>query len=140
MTYMRFDDVAPWAHTFNTVAAEADRGEEYELFKEAHYQKLLYSASEKFPWLPEAVSSWYAATPLSLRDYLGTPDGSLYGIVKDYTDPVKTIVAARTKIPNLFLTGQNLNLHGILGASISAMATCVDVLGTDDFVTKIREA
>ncbi len=140
MTYMRFEDVQPWAHTFNTVAVEADRGEDYERFKAVHYQKLLNLAAEKFPWLPGAVSTWYASTPLTIRDYLGTPDGTLYGIVKDFRDPVKTIIAARTKIPNLFLTGQNLNLHGILGAAISALATCADVLGTDDFVAKIREA
>jgi all-trans-retinol 13,14-reductase len=138
MTYMRFEDVEPWA--FNTIAAEADRGPDYERFKSTHYQKLLDCAAEKFPWLPGAVRSWYAFTPLSLRDYLGTREGSLYGIVKDYKNPVKTIIPARTKIPNLYLTGQSLNLHGILGASISAMATCADVLGRDDFVTKIREA
>lgn len=139
MSYMRFEDVEPWAHTINTIATETDRGPDYERFKSTHYQQLLDCAAEKFPWLPKAVRSWYASTPLSLRDYLGTSDGSLYGIVKDYRSPVKTIIPARTKIPNLYLTGQSLNLHGILGAAISAMATCAAVLGRDDFVTKIRE-
>jgi len=86
------------------------------------------------------MQTWYASTPLSFRDYLGTDDGSMYGIVKDYKDPVKTLVPARTKLPNLYLTGQNLNLHGILGSAISALVTCSELLGNEHFIEKIRHA
>jgi all-trans-retinol 13,14-reductase len=140
MTYMRYEDAQPWAGTVNTVASASERGPGYAAFKETHYRRLLDRAAEKFPWLPGAVAQWYASTPLSFRDYLGTGDGSLYGIAKDFRDPVKTIIAARTKVPHLFLTGQSLNLHGILGAAISSLATCADLLGRDDFVEKIRLA
>ncbi len=140
MTYMRFEDVAPWADTVNTTIHESQRGLAYESFKKARYGRLLDCASKRFPNLPTATMEWYASTPLSFRDYLGTPEGSLYGIVKDYRDPMKTIIAARTKVPNLFLTGQSLNLHGILGATISSLATVADVLQRDDFVEKIRNA
>ncbi len=33
-------------------------------------------------------------------------------------------ISAQTPLPWLFLTGQNLGLHGILGTSISALNTC----------------
>ncbi|HTJ11435.1 MAG TPA: NAD(P)/FAD-dependent oxidoreductase [Dinghuibacter sp.] len=151
MSYMRYDEVAPWAGTFNTVAhAEARAGEggahaeargaDYEAFKRRKYGQLMRCVAERFPELAAEVAHWYASTPLSFRDYLGTADGSLYGIVKDYRNPVKTIIPARTKVEGLFLTGQNLNLHGILGAAISSLATCADLLGRDDFVEKIKNA
>jgi all-trans-retinol 13,14-reductase len=140
MTYMRYDDVRPWEETFNTVSDKASRGGAYEAFKEDRAGLLLALAAEKFPGLPGAVHSWYAATPLSYRDYLGTEDGSIYGMVKAYTDPVKTIIPARTGIPNLYLTGQNLHLHGILGSAISALVTCTVLLGRNDIIEKIRHA
>ena len=47
-----------------------------------------------------------------------------YGIVK--RDPAD-FVSAKTPLPWLFLTGQNLGLHGILGTSISALNTCKSI-------------
>jgi all-trans-retinol 13,14-reductase len=140
MTYMKYDEVQPWRDTFNTVSSKSPRGESYEAFKQAKIQRLLDTVALKFPSLPGSIQSAYASTPLSYRDYLGTEDGSMYGIVKDYKNPVKTRVAARTKLPNLYLTGQNLNLHGILGSTISGLVTCTELLGTDELVEKIKHA
>ena len=140
MTYMRYTDTGDWVDTVNTVAAPGERGAGYGAFKETHYRRLMDCVAEKFPGLEPAVTHWYASTPLSFRDYLGAPEGTLYGISKDYRDPVRTIIPARTKVEGLFLTGQSLNLHGILGAAISSLATCADLLGRDDFVDQIRLA
>jgi len=101
---------------------------------------LLDCVEEKFPGLRKAIKSYYTATPLSYRDYIGTDDGSMYGIAKDYSNPLKTFISPRTKIPNLYLTGQNLNLHGILGATMSGLVTSVAFLGNEDIIEKIRNA
>lgn len=140
LTYMRYDEVMRWEGTFNTVSSQNERGEDYENFKNQKAETLLSVAEQQFPGLKNAVRSYYVATPLSYRDYLGSDDGSLYGIVKDYKDPVKTLIAPQTKLPNFFLTGQNLNLHGILGASITALATCTALLGNENIIEKIKDA
>ena len=101
---------------------------------------LLDAVERKFPGLRDSIKSYYTATPLSYRDYIGNDDGSLYGIVKDYKNALKTFISPRTKLPNLYLTGQNLNLHGILGASMSAIVTCCALLDNDNVITKIRNA
>ncbi|HTQ66837.1 MAG TPA: NAD(P)/FAD-dependent oxidoreductase [Puia sp.] len=139
-TYMKYDEVREWEHTFNTVSAKNERGKTYEDFKKEKAGKLLDTVEEKFPGLRKHIHSCYTSTPLSYRDYIGSDEGSMYGIVKDYKDPYKTIIAARTKLPNLYLTGQNLNLHGILGATISSLVTCSAILGNEDFVEKIKNA
>jgi len=140
LTYMRFDEVKQWADTFNTVSKEVDRGKEYEAFKKRKAEKLLDLVEEKFPGIRKAIKTYYTATPLSYRDYIGNDDGSMYGIVKDYSNPLKTFISPRTKIPNLYLTGQNLNLHGILGATMSGLVTSVAFLGSEDIIEKIRNA
>ncbi|HXB43248.1 MAG TPA: NAD(P)-binding protein [Puia sp.] len=140
MTYMKYDEMKRWEESFNTVSSESQRGEDYENFKKQKAEILMSAAQQKFPELKNAVKSYYVATPLSYRDYLGSEDGSLYGIVKDYKDPIKTLIAPHTKLPNFFLTGQNLNLHGILGASITALATCTALLGNENIIEKIKNA
>lgn len=139
MTYMHYDEVAQWADTFNTVSRESDRGESYQAFKKRKAEKLLDCVEVKFPGFRQHIHSWYAATPLSFRDYIGSDDGSMYGIAKDYKEPWRTFISPRTKISNLFLTGQNLNLHGILGVTFSALVTCAELLGWDYVVEEIRK-
>lgn len=140
LAYMRYDEVKKWERTFNTVSEEDDRGEDYEAFKKRKAEILLDSMEEKFPGLRNCIKTYYTATPLSYRDYIGNDDGSMYGIVKDYRNPLKTFISPRTKLPNLYLTGQNLNLHGILGATMSGLVTCVAFMGNENIIEKIRNA
>lgn len=140
MTYMRFDEVAQWQDTFNVVGTESDRGEAYDAFKKRKAEKLLTLVEAKYPGFRDNILSYYAATPLTVRDYIGTDDGSLYGIVKNYKEPMRTFISPRTKIANLLLTGQNLNLHGVLGVTVNAVMTCSEVLGIDYLLDKIRNA
>jgi len=140
LAYMRYEEVAAWRDTFNTTSKVNDRGETYNEFKKRKAEVLLDAVERKFPGLRDCIKTYYVATPLSYRDYIGNEDGSLYGVVKDYKHTLKTFISPRTKLPNLYLTGQNLNLHGILGASMSGIVTCCAFLGNDDVITKIRNA
>ena len=140
LAYMKFDEVKQWENTFNTVSEEEGRGASYAAFKKRKAELLIDLVEEKFEGLRDSIQSYYTATPLSYRDYIGNDDGAMYGIVKDYRDPLKTFISPRTKVPNLFLTGSNLNLHGILGAAMSALVTCIAFLGNEDIIKKIRNA
>lgn len=140
MAYMHFHEVEQWKDTFNTVAKESTRGESYEAFKKEKAEKLLKIVYERFPELEGTIDEYYVSTPLTLRDYVGSDDGSLYGITKDFRDPMKTFIAPRTKIPNLLLTGQNLNLHGVLGVTVSGVLTCSQLIGGEYLIEKIRNA
>ena len=140
LTYMRYEEVQEWEDTFNTVSSKNSRGETYEAFKTRKAEKLLDEVEKKFPGLRSCIHSYYTATPLSFRDYIGNGDGSMYGIVKDYKDPLRTFISPRTKIPNLYFTGQNLNMHGILGAAMSGLVTCIAIMGNDHIIEKIRNA
>ncbi len=140
MAYMRFDDVKKWEHTFNTVSDESSRGEDYEAFKQEKAEVLFNMVERRFPGFKSCIKSYTTATPLSARDYIGNEDGSLYGLTKDYRDPLKSFISPRTKIPNLLLTGQNLNLHGVLGVTVSAVLTASQILGMDYILDKVQDA
>jgi all-trans-retinol 13,14-reductase len=138
LTYMHYDEVKPWAETTNHSGDEHERGAGYDAFKEQKSERLLNKVFERVPELRGNIIAHSAATPLTYRDYTGTPEGALYGILKDVNKPNETTIATRTKIPNLLLTGQNVNLHGVLGVSITAVATCAELLGLDYLLKKVN--
>ncbi|MHA4847622.1 phytoene desaturase family protein [Flavitalea antarctica] len=140
LTYMKYDEVAEWEETFNTISDEVSRGQQYEAFKKERAERLIDLVTEKFPTLRDCIDKYFTATPLTYRDYMGNGDGTMYGIAKDFQDPLKTMISPRTKLPNFYFTGQNLNMHGILGAAMSAVSTCNAILGNEDLIDRIRNA
>ncbi len=80
--YMRYEEVQPWASSFNTVSSKHDRGTGYESFKNKKTEQLLNRVEERFPGLRQSILHTYTSTPLSFRDYIGNEDGNLYGSVE----------------------------------------------------------
>ena len=118
----------------------SERGPEYQEFKQEMTEKLLNEVEKRYPGLKENIVNHYVSTPLTFQDYTGTKDGSAYGILKDCSHPARSILSPRTKIPNLFLTGQNLNIHGVLGTTIGALLTTSQFIGFRELVNKILNA
>lgn len=134
-TYMRFEEVARWQDL-----PLKRRGEEYNDWKTAKAEKLLDLVTQQFPELKGNVTGMNISTPLTFRDYIGTPDGGIYGTMKDYHQPLTSYIGPKTKIPNLFFTGQNVNLHGALGVSMSSLLTCGEFVGLNKLIKEINEA
>lgn len=132
---MYMPEVQAWE---NTVAGR--RGAGYEEFKQNKAQQLIAFAERYCPGLSQNTERIVTTTPLSYRDYTGTPGGSAYGIMKNYNNPLTTLIPTRTRIPNLFLTGQNLNVHGALGVTLTSMLTCSELLGAEYLARKIGDA
>lgn len=133
MTYMDFSMVAPWKNT-----ETGHRGDEYEHFKESMKEKLLTLVAGRFPDLPGAIDRIWISTPLTFRDYTGTPEGSLYGIRRIANVAQTSFIHHRTRIPGLYMAGQSTHTHGAVGVAIGAVATCGEILGMDYLLSKIR--
>ncbi|MEE3358222.1 MAG: FAD-dependent oxidoreductase, partial [Lachnospiraceae bacterium] len=132
LSYMQMKDVEKWKGT-----KVGRRGKEYEEFKHQHAEKLLDSLEKEFPGLRSHIASYTTSTPLTYLDYTGTPGGSMYGVAKDVHAGAAARVHHRTKIPNLLLTGQNINSHGILGVLVGTMVTCGEVIGSEQLFHQI---
>lgn len=133
LTHMKFEEVARWKDfPINK------RGDDYMAFKNKKAEKLIELAMKKFPQLKDNIIDFNVSTPLTYRDYLGSPLGSLYGTLRNSNNPVGSYISPRTKISNLFFTGQNLNLHGMLGVSLSSIITCGEFLGVNNLLEEIN--
>jgi len=135
VTYMKYDEVKKWEST-----TKRTRGEEYQIWKREKAEKLIDLATEHFPNLRENIEDINISTPLSYRDYIGNSDGSMYGRISDFNSAVSNYISHKTKIPNLFLTGQNLNLHGMLGVSLSSIITSSEFVGLKNILKDINDA
>lgn len=139
ISYMDFDEVKAWENTFNTVADEHERGNAYERFKLEKTEKMLDALEKKIPNIRHAIKTLYTSSPLSYRDYIGNFEGNMYGYMKSSENPLKTMVSPRTKIDNLFLTGQSVNMHGILGVTIGAFNTCAEIIGKETIDMRLTQ-
>jgi len=141
MAYMNFSEVERWKDSFNTVPRHKSiRDQSYQDWKMEKCEKLIDLLETRMPGTKAKIKSYYASTPLSFRDYIGTTDGSLYGVRKDWNEPLKTYISPKTKVDNLFLTGQNLNMHGMLGVTVGSVVTCGQFMDGNELVKKIKAA
>jgi len=123
LAFANFSQFDPWNESANTVSTPAERGESYAKFKNGIIAQVLQQLDEHYPGIAGWVRHKECSTPLTIRDFLGQPSGAAYGYEKDANDILRCMISPATKIDNLFLTGQNTDLHGIYGASISALLT-----------------
>lgn len=138
LTYMDFSAVEEWGSTKNTAAQPGERGSGYHSFLKEKANQLIANAERKIPGLSEKIDAFYTSSPLSYRDYIGTADGSMYGYAKSSRHPMKTVFSPRTKIRNLFLTGQSVNMHGILGVTVGAFHTCAEIMGQHQLNERLK--
>lgn len=135
ISYMRYEEVARWSDT-----KVGHRGSSYHEFKEAHAQKMIAELEKEFPGIASSIAYYNVSTPLTYEYYTGTAEGSMYGLMRDVTSPVQTIVSQQTYIPNLLMTGQNTNSHGMLGVTNGAMLTCGKILGLNAIIRSINQS
>ena len=64
----------------------------------------------------------------------------MYGNAKDINLGSACRVPQRTKVPNVYFTGQNINSHGMLGVLVGAIVTCSELLSAKTIYEQIKEA
>lgn len=121
---MRCEDAAVWAG-----GVPMHRSAEYEEMKEVTARRCIEMAAREVPELETGIERYYTSTPLTYEHYTGAPGGTAYGVAKDWRGLMYTLLTPRTPVRNLLLTGQSLNLHGVLGVSMTSFFTCQEILG-----------
>ena len=134
LAYMSIHTMKQWSDT--TIGR---RGKDYEQFKHDMAERLIHTVEQDFPGFRESLADYYAATPLTYRDYTLTPNGSIYGLAKNVNN-IADRVSFKTKVSNLFLVGQNINSHGMLGVLVGTMTVCQHLLGEEKVRQQMVEA
>ncbi|HET8848911.1 MAG TPA: NAD(P)/FAD-dependent oxidoreductase, partial [Marinobacter sp.] len=103
------------------------RGEAYEAMKEAYAQRLLEKLYDKLPHLRGKVDYYELSTPLSTNYFCRYEHGEIYGL--DHTPErfEQDWLKPKTRIPGLYLTGQDVLTCGVVGAMIGGLMTTIAV-------------
>ncbi len=133
LTPMKWEDVQKW---FGTKVGY--RGDDYVGMKENIADECIKLAETRLPGLREAIEGKWISTPLTYADYTGTEHGSAYGIRKDYSSPMLTVLTPKTPAANVYMTGQSLNLHGVLGTSMTSLFTCAEIVGMESVISQLN--
>ena len=133
MCYMMAAEVQQWDESFNRSIIQqlSTRGDCYEAFKTAKANQIIEELQHLFPNIKDAIRSVHTSSPLTYRDFIGAEEGNMYGYLKEHQYPLNSLISTKTKVKNLFLTGQNVKMHGVLGVTITAFSCCLMMLGKE---------
>ncbi len=129
---MHWEAVSRWEST-----THGRRGDAYHRFKQEMAALAISKLSASLPSLPEAIEAIDTASPLTIRDYTGARRGAMCGYLNDCADPIP-FLPVNTRVPNIFLTGQNVNMHGFCGVTLTAVQTCEAIFGRDYLINKLN--
>ena len=130
---MPYSAVSQWENT-----SVGRRGADYEAWKQHHVDRILRRMEQLHPGFSGTVERVWSSSPLTIRDFYGQPEGALYGVRKDCQNIMLSQLPIWTKVKNLLLTGQNINLHGICGVPLTAVNTVEALVGQNKMVEKIN--
>lgn len=119
LTPMTWDAIEEWSES-----KIGKRPKEYETFKQEKAKECIALAQQHIPELQDNIEQIWTSTPLTYRDYTGTRGGAAYGIRKSCNNLLGTLLSPTTPFENLFLSGQNLILHGMQGVAMTSILTC----------------
>ncbi len=90
--------------------------EEYEQYKKQKEQTVISLVETVYPDLRKYITSVFSSTSLTFRDDYLSPEGAMFGMTE-------SVGSVRTRIKGLYVTGQNIFLHGFCGVVMTAQQT-----------------
>jgi phytoene dehydrogenase-like protein len=116
------------------------RSSEYETAKDRITKALLEIVERHHPGFGDLVEYSELATPLTFEHFTGARSGTIYGYPATPERYGKPWLGPRTPIQNLYLTGSDAALLGIMGALMGAVVTASCVMGRFGFFEVMRAA
>ena len=99
------------------------------MFKEELTQRLLEHLYDKLPHLEGRIDYYETSTPLSTDWFSNYHQGELYGLEHTAERLQQDWLGPRTKIPGLWLTGQDTLTCGVTGAMMAGVLTTTAMAG-----------
>jgi all-trans-retinol 13,14-reductase len=106
------------------------RGEDYEALKTRFGERLMDVLYEKVPQARGKVDYYEVSTPLSTNWFGGYQKGELYGLAHTGERLEQDWLRPKTRIPGLWLTGQDILTCGVTGAMMAGLITTMSMTGT----------
>jgi phytoene dehydrogenase-like protein len=107
---------APWRDS-----THRNRPEKYTALKAAIERSLLAQFTRYFPALASMVVARELSTPLTTSSLTGAQQGAIYGLEVSPRRFLSDSLRAKTPVPGLFLTGQDVVTPGVTGAMMAGV-------------------
>lgn len=107
----RYDDFMAW-----DPKQWKKRGQDYEAFKAKIAQAMIQFVENHYPGFSDLIDYQELATPLTYRHFIDNQKGEIYGLSYTPHRFENELAHAKTPIKNLYLTGGDTFVAGILGA------------------------
>ena len=124
----------PWQNT-----TWGKRGDDYEAFKAQLGERLIRYVYDKLPQLEGRVDYYEVSTPLSTNWFAGYRQGELYGLDHTPERLQQKWLGPRTRVPGLWLTGQDTLTCGVTGAMMAGMLTATAMTGMRKMAPLLKE-
>ena len=105
------------------------RGDEYEKFKAELGERLMRHLYDKLPQLEGKVDYYEVSTPVSTEWFSAYQRGELYGLDHTPERMQQKWLGPRTRIPGLWLSGQDSLTCGVTGAMMAGLLTTTAMVG-----------
>lgn len=109
-----------------------NRGPDYVEAKERKAAALLREAAKIFGPFKD-IKFLDAYTHLTLRDWVNTPGGSAYGVLRSTRQLTRAALLNRTSIQGLHLAGQSVLAPGVFGTTLGSFHAVRHMIGHDRF-------
>jgi all-trans-retinol 13,14-reductase len=103
------------------VAGAKEHANEWAAFKQNIESRMMRYFEERFPALAPLVAYRELGTPLATASFTGHEKGGFYGVETTPRRMLSEALNARTPVPGLFLSGQDVMSPGIAGALSGGM-------------------
>jgi all-trans-retinol 13,14-reductase len=77
-------------------------------------------------------------TPLTIRDWVNSPNGSAYGVMRSNRQLLSAALLNRTAVKGLYLAGQSVMAPGILGTILGSLVTTKFIVGPERFTKEVQ--
>lgn len=106
-----------------------ERGEKYEEVKASIIQRMLAFMDEQVPGFSDLVEYAELSTPLSIETFTSRAGGMMYGVPVTPKRYELDCLKPQTPIKNLYLSGSDVFVLGIAGATLGGVAAACAVMG-----------
>ena len=115
------------------------RGEDYEALKMQLGDRLMEHLYEKLPQLRGKIDYYEVSTPVSTNWFGGYQQGELYGLSHTPERMQQRWLRTKTRIPGLWLTGQDVLTCGVTGAMMAGMLTTSSIVGVRKMAPMMKQ-
>ena len=116
-----------WEHT-----QTGQRSADYVREKENRAWRLIREAEDIFGPL-QGAKLIDAYTPLTTRDWVNSPQGSAYGVLRSSDQLLEASILNRTSVKGLFLSGQSVMAPGVIGTILGSLRTVKLIIGPERY-------